>query len=141
MRVDVRGVSISHPDRVVYPQDAISKLDLARYHDAVAGWALPHLRSRPLTLVRCGEDIGDCSFLRHSKVWAPQTLMGVVELHTWNTRDDAVELPDRGDEGAGPRVLRQDRTWPRSSAIPGAAIGRLASGSQPCGARGSRCRR
>src|SRR5437868_14249807 len=74
--VDVRAVSISHPDRMLFPAAAITKLDLARYYQAIADWILPHLTGRPLTLVRCPTGTGssgakkaeDCYFMRHSKV-------------------------------------------------------------------------
>ena len=128
------------PDRPAPGRDAAqryTKLDLARYHDAVAERELPHLRGRPLTLVRCPKEIGDeCYFMKHSKVWAPEALrrvriqektklgeyliadtpeavialvqMDVIEIHTWNTRDDDVERPDRMviDLDPGPDV-----TW------------------------------
>jgi bifunctional non-homologous end joining protein LigD len=123
-RIEVRGVRLSHPARVVFPRQGYTKLDLARYHDAVAEWEVPHLRGRPLTLVRCPAAIGDgCYFMKHSKVWAPPALrrvripektkvgeyliadtpqavialvqMDAIEIHTWNSRDDEVERPDR----------------------------------------------
>jgi bifunctional non-homologous end joining protein LigD len=134
-RIEVRGIGLSHPERVVFPAQGYTKLQLARYHDAVAERELPHLRGRPLTLVRCGGAIGEgCSFMRHSKVWAPAALrrvriqeqkklgeylvadtpeavialaqMDVVEIHTWNTRDADVERPDRivVDLDPGPEV-------------------------------------
>src|SRR2546423_8353927 len=77
-RVEVGGVSISHPERVVFAGAGLTKLDLARYHEAVAEHALPHLRGRPLTLVRCGSEIAQgCAFMKHSKVWAPEALRRV----------------------------------------------------------------
>ncbi|HYY51631.1 MAG TPA: DNA ligase D [Myxococcales bacterium] len=123
-RTEVRGIGLSHADRIVYPAQRYTKLDIVRYHDAVAERELPHLRGRPLTLVRCPKQIGDeCYFMKHSKVWAPEALrrvriqektklgeyliadtpeavialaqMDVIEIHTWNTRDDDVERPDR----------------------------------------------
>lgn len=123
-RPAVRGIALSHPERIVFPGEGFTKLDLARYHERIAEWELPHLRGRPLTLLRCPGAIGDeCYFMKHSKVWAPEALrrvriaekkklgeyliadtpeavialvqMDVIEFHTWNTRDDAVELPDR----------------------------------------------
>src|SRR5205823_15083743 len=61
---------LSNPGRVVFPDLGLTKLDLARYHDSVSEWELPHLRGRPLTLLRCGGAIGpDCHFMKHSKVW------------------------------------------------------------------------
>jgi bifunctional non-homologous end joining protein LigD len=120
----VRGVSLSHADRVVFAAEGLTKLDLARYHDEVAEWEMPHLQGRPLTLLRCGGEISEgCMFMKHSKLWSPPALrrvriqekhklgeylvadtpeallslvqMDAIEIHTWNTRDRAVELPDR----------------------------------------------
>jgi bifunctional non-homologous end joining protein LigD len=123
-RVEVAGVSLSHPDRVVFPDAGLTKLDLARYYEAIADHVLPHLAGRPLTLLRCPGAIGDdCTFMRHSKVWAPAALrririqeqkkvgeylvadslpalislvqMDVIEIHTWNSRAEHLEKPDR----------------------------------------------
>jgi bifunctional non-homologous end joining protein LigD len=147
----VADVGISHPDRVIFPEIAATKLDLARYYDAIAGWILPHLVDRPLTLVRCpdgapaaGPAAADCFFMKHSKVWAPAPLrrvhirektkvgeyliadslpavvglvqMGVLEVHTWNSRFAHVEQPDRividldpGDAVAWPAVVSAAR--------------------------------
>ena len=120
----VAGVRISHPERVVYPEDGITKLDLAQYYARIGDWIEPHVKGRPLTLVRCPEGIaGECFYMKHSKVWAPSAVrrvriqektkigeylvadsvaavvslaqMGILEIHTWNTRIDHVELPDR----------------------------------------------
>ncbi|HEY3162637.1 MAG TPA: DNA ligase D [Vicinamibacterales bacterium] len=120
----VAGVVISHPDRVVYPDPGLSKLDVARYYESIADWIVPHVAGRPLTLVRCPEGIsGDCFFMKHSKLWAPPALrrvrikektklgeyliaddiagvvslaqMGVLEIHTWNAVFADVERPNR----------------------------------------------
>jgi bifunctional non-homologous end joining protein LigD len=124
-RVSVAGVSISHPDRPMYPAPTpLTKLDVARFYERIAEWMVPHLVGRPLTLVRCPEGIGgECFYMKHSKVWAPPALrrvkiqektkvgdylvadtieavvslvqMDVLEIHTWNTCVDRVELPNR----------------------------------------------
>ena len=120
----VAGVRISHPDRVVYPDPPTTKLDVARYYESIADWIVPHVKGRPLTLVRCPEGISsECFFMKHSKVWAPGPLrrvriqektklgeyliadtiaavvglvqMGVLEIHTWNSLIDTVEQPNR----------------------------------------------
>jgi bifunctional non-homologous end joining protein LigD len=122
--VTVAGVRISHPDRVVYPDPPMTKADVARYYERIKDWILPHVTGRPLTLVRCPEGItGDCLYMKHSKVWAPEPLrrvriqektklgeyliadtlsalvglvqMGVLEIHTWNSRIENVERPNR----------------------------------------------
>jgi bifunctional non-homologous end joining protein LigD len=123
-RVDVAGVSISHPDRVMYPDHGITKLDLARYYESIADWIVPHVAGRPLTLVRCPTGMrGECFYMKHSKLWAPPALrrvrirektkigeyliadslaavvslvqMDVLEIHTWNANFDDVERPNR----------------------------------------------
>ncbi len=128
-RALVAGVSISHPDRVIFPEAAATKLDLARYYETIAEWLVPHLADRPLTLVRCPagarrkDEANDCFYMKHSKVWAPLPLrrvriqektkvgeyliadslpavvglvqMGILELHTWNSRFAHLEEPDR----------------------------------------------
>ena len=122
---EVAGVKISNPERVVYPDGGITKLDVARYYQAVADWIVPHVAGRPLTLVRCPEGIGgDCFFMKHSKVWARGPLRrvriqekkklgeyliaddlpavvglvqtGILEIHTWNLSFDTdIERPNR----------------------------------------------
>ena len=123
-RPTVAGVGISHPDQLVYPDQGISKIQLARYFEQVADWMLPHLVGRPLTLLHCPEGLAaSCSYLRHAKAWGPNSLrrvrikektkvgeyliadnvaalvslaqMGIVEIHTWNSTDDDVEHPNR----------------------------------------------
>ncbi|HEU5254739.1 MAG TPA: DNA ligase D, partial [Vicinamibacterales bacterium] len=120
----VANVAISHPDRVLYPDRKLTKLDIARYYESIAKWIVPHVAGRPLTLVRCPEGIaGDCFFMKHSKVWAPKALrrvrikektklgeyliaddisgivglaqMDVLEIHTWNSVFEDVERPNR----------------------------------------------
>ncbi len=123
-RVTVAGVSISNPDRVMYPDPPFTKLDVARFYERIADWIVPHLEGRPLTLVRCPEGLkSECFYMKHSKVWAPPALrrvkiqektkvgdylvadtiaavvslvqIDVLEIHTWNTSIDRVELPNR----------------------------------------------
>jgi bifunctional non-homologous end joining protein LigD len=120
----VCGVHISHPDRVLYHDPPIRKIDLARFYEAIAPWVVPHVAGRPLTLVRCPTGMaGRCFYMKHSRVWAPEPLrrvtipektkrgeyliaddaagvvalvqMGVLEIHTWNSTADDVERPNR----------------------------------------------
>ncbi|HVL69331.1 MAG TPA: DNA ligase D [Vicinamibacterales bacterium] len=120
----VAGVPISHGERVLYPGTGLTKRRLAEYYERIADWIVPHVKGRPLTLVRCPEGIaGPCFYMKHSKVSAPEPLrrvsiqektkvgeyliadtpqavvslvqMGILEIHTWNTRYERVELPDR----------------------------------------------
>src|SRR6185369_3979866 len=122
-RASAPTVRLSHPDRVLYPDDGITKADVARYYESVGDWIVPHLRGRPLTLVRCPDGIGEsCFFMKHSRVWSPPGLrrvriqektklgeyliaddlagvlalvqMDVLEIHTWNSTADDVERPN-----------------------------------------------
>ena len=120
----VGGVRISHPDRPIYPDLGISKIQLARYFERIGDWILPHVVGRPLTLVHCpGGLTAPCNYLRHAKAWGPNALrrvriqektkvgeylvadsleavislaqMGIVEIHTWNSTAEDVERPNR----------------------------------------------
>ncbi|HEX6133027.1 MAG TPA: DNA ligase D [Longimicrobiales bacterium] len=122
--IDVGGVRLTSPGKVLYPEQGLTKLDLARYYQAVSGWMLPHVSARPLTLVRCpsGRDDG-CFFQKHMDESAPPAIrrvvveekdgpewygvvdrvdglvslaqIGALELHTFNVRADQLERPDR----------------------------------------------
>src|SRR4051794_5600265 len=45
-------VKLSHPDKVLFPADGITKADLAGYYEAVAPAMVPHTRDRPMNLWR-----------------------------------------------------------------------------------------
>jgi bifunctional non-homologous end joining protein LigD len=124
-RVDVAGVSVSHPDRVVYPETGEHKIDLVEYYHAVSAHMLPHVGGRPVSVLRIPGDInGEQFFQRHlpangglhnvDEVEVPiknrterymaiddeQGLLslsqwGVVEFHPWQCRVDEPLLPDR----------------------------------------------
>ena len=49
----VAGIKLSNPTKLLYPEAGITKRDLALFYETIADWILPHLRNRPLTLVRC----------------------------------------------------------------------------------------
>lgn len=115
---------LSKPDKLLWRDDGITKRILAEYYASIAAAIVPHLRGRPLTLVRATDAIEDgVAYMRHSKVWGPEALrrvaipektkvgeyliadsieavlglvqMSVVEIHTWNCVDPDIERPDR----------------------------------------------
>jgi bifunctional non-homologous end joining protein LigD len=121
---EVAGIAISHPEKLFYPEARLSKLDLARYYAAVGARMLPHLRNRPLSLLRCPDGRGkECFFQKHAqpavhsavaRIEAPEAggpatylsansvsaivallQWGVVELHPWGARRHALHCPDR----------------------------------------------
>jgi len=72
----IHGVPISTPTRLLYPALGFSKRDLVQLYAEIAGWVLPHVRGRPLTLVRCEHGAtrpdalrSECKFLRHASGW------------------------------------------------------------------------
>jgi bifunctional non-homologous end joining protein LigD len=118
------GVRLTHPDRVLYPGTALTKLDVARYYAAASDWALPHLSRRLLTLVRSpGGPDKRPFYQRHIGAEAPEAIkrfeiaeerrteiypyienlaglvalaqMGVLEIHPWGSRVEKLETPDR----------------------------------------------
>jgi len=78
-RPRVAGISISNADRVQDPT-GLTKLELARYYEAIAAKMLPHVAGRPLTLVRWAEgkktEKGGI-YLKHAKAWGPKELRRV----------------------------------------------------------------
>ena len=53
---------ITHPEKVLFPEDGITKGELAAYYDAMAPVMLPHLKGRPLTMARYPAGIGKKGF-------------------------------------------------------------------------------
>ncbi|MGN6525290.1 MAG: DNA ligase D [Burkholderiaceae bacterium] len=119
----VAGVRITHPDRVIDAASGHTKLDLARYYESVADWILPHLKARPVSLVRAPDGVGgELFFQKHADprtlpgvkqlegLWEGHgalleiadlkgllaaTQMNVIELHTWNSVKRTIAKPDR----------------------------------------------
>jgi bifunctional non-homologous end joining protein LigD len=75
---------ISHPEKVLFPDDGITKGDLAAYYDAMSPVILPHLRGRPITMERYPAGIG------HKGFWQKDVSKGFPD---WLQR---VEVPKKG---------------------------------------------
>ncbi|MBI4211559.1 MAG: DNA ligase D, partial [Deltaproteobacteria bacterium] len=62
----LEGIELTHPDKVLYPEQGITKRDLAEYYLKVANRMLPHLHDRPLSFVRCPEGHAkSCFYQKH----------------------------------------------------------------------------
>jgi bifunctional non-homologous end joining protein LigD len=120
----VRGVRLTHPDKVLFADVSVTKRELARYYDRVAEYLMPHLLGRPLVLVRCPHGAEKaCFYQKEASVGFPAGMrtvpvqheegvvnyalagsvedviglvqLGVLEIHTWGSLADDVEIPDR----------------------------------------------
>lgn len=116
------GVKLTHPDRVLWPDDGVTKQALADYYAVVAPLIMPHIENRPLSLVRCPDGIaGQCFFQRHMGQGLPDAVkpakvrdekqayltitdtaglfslvqFSTLEIHPWGARVDDPEHPDR----------------------------------------------
>lgn len=117
-------LAISHPDRLIYPGDGISKQDVAEYYRAVMDWFLPGVVDRPTSVVRCPDGVEQtCFFQKHAiaglkhvgtvalkedsggaaRYIVPRDALGVLELvqfgavefHPWGARAESPDLADR----------------------------------------------
>jgi bifunctional non-homologous end joining protein LigD len=119
--IEIAGVRLTHPDRVLWEAQGITKRRLAEFYGDIADRALPHLVNRPLSLVRCPSGLEKtCFFAKHA--WSglvdairpvdlgdskPMLVIGdlagliglvqagVLEIHPWGSTLDAVDCPDR----------------------------------------------
>jgi bifunctional non-homologous end joining protein LigD len=64
IRVDRREIAISRPEKVLFPEDGITKGDLIEYYARIAPKMVPHLRDRPLTLERYPNGINTKRFFQ-----------------------------------------------------------------------------
>lgn len=135
----VAGVRISHPGRVLFAEQGITKLDLARYYEAVAEHLLPHVVDRPLSVVRCPQGLPQkCFYQKHVTASLPAPVhpidvrekngvahhigvrdvaglvtlvqFGAIEFHPWGSRADRLDRPDRIVLDLDPAP---DVPWPR----------------------------
>ena len=113
---------LTHPRKILYPEDKITKKEVADYYDSIQDWILPYLAKRPLMLVRCPHHYKDCFHQKHLSHQPPAGLfemvlrekeskgkyiylenkagllalaqMDVLEIHPWNCTVDRIENPD-----------------------------------------------
>ena len=118
------GITLTSPDKVLYPSIPLTKRDLAEYDARIAPAMLPYLANRPISLVRCPAGLGGPRFFqRHAtkgmsdaikEIEIPGgetdqpylyidnedglfalTQIGTLEIHDWSVTVDRLEKPDR----------------------------------------------
>ena len=116
------NVKLTNPARLLWPEEGITKQGLADFYTEIAGWILPHIQGRPLSLVRCPGGVHEqCFFQKHAWAGLGQAVRqvpvpgenepmlaidglagllelvqaSVLEIHPWGSTVDRPERPDR----------------------------------------------
>src|SRR5215208_6228367 len=118
------SVEITHPDKLLFPGDGLTKADIADYYETVSEWMLPHVRDRPLSLMIFPDGVDGQGFFQkntprhypdwikrveaekrggtvnHSLITNADTLVylvgqNMITPHVWLSRADRLRQPDR----------------------------------------------
>jgi len=119
-----RSVEITHPGKILFPKDGITKLDIVYYYQRVAPLMIPYLENRPLVLQRFPDGLGRPGFVQKAVApyypgWIQKVTVkkaggtvkhvvcndaatlvylanqGCIGLHPWLSRTEDVNCPDQ----------------------------------------------
>lgn len=86
IRIAGRDVRVTRPQKVLFPEDGITKRDLIAYYERIAPWILPHLQGRPLALERYPDGIARPGFFQKAaSAYYPDWIKTVVVKKTGGT--------------------------------------------------------
>lgn len=117
-------IPVSHPTKILYPEDGITKQEIADYYQVVHEWILPYIDNRLLTLVRCPSGYQKkCFYQKHMNEARVKGLyeipiqekhkkenyvyikdetglyqliqLNTLEIHIWGSSIKEIEYPDR----------------------------------------------
>ncbi|HZW76771.1 MAG TPA: non-homologous end-joining DNA ligase [Flavobacteriaceae bacterium] len=124
MSINIAGIEITHPDKIIYPALNITKLEMVKYYEKVSDKMLKFLKDRPLTLHRFPNGVNEEGFYqKNASDYFPtfvktveietegksisqvvcntkRTLIylvnqGTVSFHIWGSKIDMINKPDR----------------------------------------------
>ena len=85
-------MKITHPEKLLYPEDNITKQDLFYHYELVCDYIMPFIRNRALSLIRCPENWSDCFFQRHVTESTPKILKSITIENKKNEKEDYLYL-------------------------------------------------
>lgn len=121
--ISIGGIKITNPDKVMFEEQQIKKIDIVQYYEKVSKRMLPYVSNRILSIVRCpkgiseacffkkhpdsvkkgiatipiktnGGEIEEYFFIKDAYGLISEAQMGTIEFHTWGSRIDSLEKPD-----------------------------------------------
>ncbi len=105
--------NLTNPDKILYPEDDISKSQIADYYAEVKDWILPYITKRPLSLLRCPDGYQKCFFqknlqeknatifndksfvyIKNNQGLQALAQLAVLEIHIWGSPLRNIDKPD-----------------------------------------------
>ena len=124
LKIGSRMIEITHPDKLIFPDDGITKEEFVDYHRQIASYMVPHLKGRPAVMFRVYGDIRapghyQQEIMESAPDWIPRVTVkkeggtvthvtcdnkatavylasqDCITLHVWLSRRNKLEYPDQ----------------------------------------------